>query len=52
MSTNQAVALVTRGASGMGLATVERLARDGLMGFITGQVVFIDGGKSLGGTVS
>ena len=29
MSTNQAVALVTGGASGMGLATVERLARDG-----------------------
>jgi len=29
MSTNQSVALVTGGASGMGLATVERLARDG-----------------------
>jgi 3-oxoacyl-[acyl-carrier protein] reductase len=36
MSTNQAVALVTGGASGMGLATVERLARDGF------SVVMVD----------
>ena len=41
MNTNKPLALVTGGASGMGLATVERLARDGF------AVVLIDRSEEL-----
>ena len=41
MNTNEPLALVTGGASGMGLATVERLARDGF------AVVLVDRSEEL-----